>query len=159
MLENDQLVFNRYLSNEGIEIMTCILKNNVWASTVAICHAIDEISDCIECPKADDMKGFIDLKVRNILVQVQDLDRFILLLSELYYWKFFLQPIMLTFSVSIAAFFYLYVDWTSGLGTAFLTYSQLYILCDIGNEVVTAVMCTHYYLKSTHLPNNSFDFV
>lgn len=29
--------------------------------------------------------------------------------------------------------------WTPGLGVAFLTYSQLYILCDIGNEVDAAV--------------------
>lgn len=88
---------------------------------------------------------------------------FTLQLSNLYYWKFFLQPLLLTFSVSLAIFFYLYVsesncvgflktfvkiepfnislqvDWTSGLGTAFLTYTQLYILCDIGNEVESAV--------------------
>ncbi|XP_031639326.1 uncharacterized protein LOC116351370 [Contarinia nasturtii] len=120
--------------NIGIEIITCILKNNVWASTVVICYSIDEISEFIEHPEGD-MKRFIDLKFRNILIQVQDLDRFILGLSQLYYWKFFLQPIMLTFSVSFAIFFYLYGDWTSGLGTAFLTYTQLYILCDIGNEV------------------------
>lgn len=64
--------------NLGIEIITCILKNNVWASTVAICHAIDEISEYIEYPKGD-MKRFIDLKFRNILIQVQDLDRYVIL--------------------------------------------------------------------------------
>lgn len=30
--------------------------------------------------------------------------------------------------------------WTSGIGVAFITYMQLYILCDIGNEAVAAVI-------------------
>lgn len=60
--------------NLGIEIITCILKNNVWASTVAICYSIDEISDSIQSPAAN-LKTIIDLKFRNILIQVQDLDR------------------------------------------------------------------------------------
>lgn len=63
-----------FSGNIGIEIITCILKNNVWASTIAICHAIDVISECIEHPE-NDMKRLIDLKLRNILIQVQDLDR------------------------------------------------------------------------------------
>lgn len=96
--------------NLGIEVITCIMKNNVWASTVAIGHAIDEISHCVESPDKDETRRSIDLKFRNILVQVQDLDRFILQLSDLYYWKFFLQPIMLTLSVSLAVFFYMYVS-------------------------------------------------
>lgn len=62
--------------NIGIEIITCILKNNVWASTVAICHSIDDISESLECPNVGAMSRVIDLKFRNILIQIQDLDRF-----------------------------------------------------------------------------------
>lgn len=60
--------------NIGIEIITCIMKNTVWAATVAICYAVDEISQFLESPKSQP-KYFMDCKFRNILIQVQDLDR------------------------------------------------------------------------------------
>lgn len=60
--------------NIGIEIITCILKNNVWASTGAICYSIDDISNSIQSP-AVNLKRSVDLRFRNILVQAQDLDR------------------------------------------------------------------------------------
>lgn len=63
--------------NIGIEIVTCMLKNNVWASTGAICYSVDTISEAIERPEGH-MKRIIDLKFRNILMQVQDHDRYVL---------------------------------------------------------------------------------
>lgn len=93
--------------------------------------------------------------------------RFILDLSELYYWKFFIQPFLLTYAMPLAVFFYKFVsnrnffcnnakfifrcqikellfveqtDWVAGLGSAFLCYAQLIILCDIGNSVVSSVI-------------------
>lgn len=60
--------------NIGIEIITCILKNNVWAATEAIGYSIDEFSGAIESSEFKLIR-MIDLKFRNILVQVQDFDR------------------------------------------------------------------------------------
>lgn len=78
------MILDSYFPDKGIEIITCILKNNVWASTVAICHAIDEISKCIKDPKPNEkMKRSIDLKLRNILIQVQDLDRYVYSLENM----------------------------------------------------------------------------
>ncbi|XP_031627340.1 uncharacterized protein LOC116343436 isoform X2 [Contarinia nasturtii] len=122
------------IPNLLIEIGTCMLKNYVWTFTVVIGHSIDKISQSLEHPQGDE-KTKIDLLYRNILIQIQDYDRFILEMSDVYYWKFFLQPFFLTFSVSLAVFLYLYGDYFSGLGLAFFTYIQLYILCDIGNDV------------------------
>lgn len=65
--------------NIGIEVITCILKNNVWACTVAICHSIAELSDALEQTE-EDMTRYINTKFRNILIQVQDLDRFVSIL-------------------------------------------------------------------------------
>lgn len=60
--------------NIGIEIITCMLKNTVWACTVAICHSIDEISELLVKSKPNS-SNIITSRFRNILVQVQDLDR------------------------------------------------------------------------------------
>lgn len=59
--------------NVGIEIITCILKNTVWASTVVICHSIDEFSNITVNFES---KESINCHFRNILIQVQDLHRY-----------------------------------------------------------------------------------
>lgn len=57
----------------GLEIVTSMLKNTVWASTVAIKLAIDEISDQLTIP--DRPMNTISCQFRNVLIQTQDLDR------------------------------------------------------------------------------------
>lgn len=167
--------------NIGIEVIQSILKNTVWASTVAIVYSIDEFSANFTKSTSTPLR---DRYFRNIVRQVQDLDRYVPLwaifksiavvahnlvlflwsyiskLSHLFYWKFFVQPIMLIFAISLSFFFGLYVSvdfyvnlvkltifttlpgqgiWTPGYGLAFFSYSQLYILCDIGDEIDSAV--------------------
>lgn len=64
--------------NIGLEIITCILKNNIWVSTVAIGHSVDEYTqEIIENKNKDRFtdRVFNVLEFRNILIQVQDLDR------------------------------------------------------------------------------------
>lgn len=60
--------------NLGIETITCILKNNVWVSTVVIGHSIEEFSDYITQTEPKLLR-VVHCQFRNILVQVQDLDR------------------------------------------------------------------------------------
>lgn len=60
--------------NFGIEIAMCMLKNTVWATAVAICFSIDEFTDSIiQSKPARD----IDKEFRNILIQLQDYDRYV----------------------------------------------------------------------------------
>lgn len=68
--------------NIGIEIMTCMLKNTIWACVVAIGHSIDEVSEIIH--KVDSTSDLefgrrsrqrVKLQFRNILIQAQDYDR------------------------------------------------------------------------------------
>lgn len=70
------LCFIGLTGNIGIEIPTCMLINSVWITTVTICHAIDEITERLNEP-ARNTKIAIDYCFRNILIQVQDLDRFV----------------------------------------------------------------------------------
>lgn len=60
--------------NIGIEIITCLLKDTIKMSTIVICQSIDELSEFIEKSKSDD-ENYIDHQYRNILIQVQDLNR------------------------------------------------------------------------------------
>lgn len=62
----------------AIEIMQLMLKNTVWASTVAICHSIDELSLAIEHSNVSSTIT-IDYLFRNILIQVQDVSRYALI--------------------------------------------------------------------------------
>lgn len=59
--------------NIGIEIITCLLKNSVWASVLIICSSIDEFFDLEKFKSLSNTT--IDYKFRNILIQIQDLDR------------------------------------------------------------------------------------
>lgn len=76
-------LFMTYFGATGnivIEIIQIIFKNTVWAITVAICHSVDEFSMAIEnLDSTPTSRRFIDYSFRNILVQIQDLDRYILL--------------------------------------------------------------------------------
>lgn len=89
-------------------------------------------------------------------------------LSDNSYWELFIKPISLVFGISISIYFYLYVSktwdyeslwlaqtltrwihdfwcliwkgiWLSGLGTALFYYTQLFIQCDFGDAVKSAV--------------------
>lgn len=62
--------------NIGIEIATCLFKNSVWASTVAIRHSINDFSAVIETSLKTPAK-ILDYRFRNILMQVQDYDRYV----------------------------------------------------------------------------------
>lgn len=61
-------------SNIGIEILNCILKNAVWSSANAVCYSIDELSPILRKSKQISSK-VIDYRLRNIVIQVQDIDR------------------------------------------------------------------------------------
>lgn len=119
------------VGNVGIEIATCILNNGVFISASAICHEIDGISQRIREHREWNATAGIDYYFRNIIVQVEDFDRFVNVefdqhalvyaleyfhfwfLSrgrELFHWRLFLQPILLSIGIAIALFFYLSVS-------------------------------------------------
>lgn len=114
--------------NFGIEVATSMTKNSIWSCAIAIGHSVVQLTESVENTRS---KRIIDYNFRNILVQVQDFDwlvtktitgiqalfysfnyyyRFILESTSVWYWKLFLQPYMLTFGVSLALFFNLYVS-------------------------------------------------
>lgn len=80
------------VGNIGIEMITCMLKNSVWAITVAICHTIDVISESAEQSaeqsaeesaeqsaekSASAPTDILNCYMRNLSIQVRDLDRYV----------------------------------------------------------------------------------
>lgn len=63
------------LGNLGVEIITNLLKNTVWVCTTVVGQSIHEISILLENTKRKQTTRHIEHRFRNILVQVQDLDR------------------------------------------------------------------------------------
>lgn len=61
--------------NVFIEVSACLLKNSIWMTAAAICHSIDEISEKIKKTVSNTEMYCIEYSFRNILIQVQDLDR------------------------------------------------------------------------------------
>lgn len=76
LLNQSFMAFMVVAGNIGIAIPTCMLNNSVWIVTVTICHAIDELTEILN-GLASDSKTGIDYCFRNILIQVQDLDRYV----------------------------------------------------------------------------------
>lgn len=62
------------LGTIGVEIMTCMLKDTISATTVAVGYALQQLSDMLESANQKSSKT-IDGYLRNILIQVQDYDR------------------------------------------------------------------------------------
>lgn len=62
-------------ANIGIEVLNCILANTVWTNAIVICYSIDEISRILQNSKQHSV-GIVDYRFRNIVMRVQDADRY-----------------------------------------------------------------------------------
>lgn len=113
----------------GSEMMTCVLKNNVSVAAAIIENSLHEFGDHlidIDFPRE------CNWQLRNILVKIMDYNRFVgsqlsnsfqqklkvnscrlvVDITKLYYWKFFLQPGLLMYSVVMGIFLYMTVSFS-----------------------------------------------
>lgn len=81
------------MANISIEIIQFMLKNSVWATTVAICHSIDEFSTILENHKFKETEQHF----RNILVQIQDLERYVQYFGRIHILELFLLHLNIIF--------------------------------------------------------------
>lgn len=143
----------------SIELINCLLKNNIYAAKASIIYSLGVVSGMVKQNSTDTSQ--IRMEWRNVMLRLRDYDRFIAELRDLHYWKFLVQPIMLTYSVAASLLCYYVVshwstmriwirewnvidsikqdNWTSGVGFAMVCYLQIFILCDVGNGVENAV--------------------
>lgn len=84
------------------EMATCISNNTVLLCSEIVCFNCDEFGEYLKKRKNSTAETAAHLK--QILQQIQDLDRFILEMKEVYYWRLFTAPVLIVYSVSISIF-------------------------------------------------------
>lgn len=95
------VIFVGVLAITGIEGTTCMIVNNFEAMADLTCFSMKQFSERLRHGKFD----YADkMEFRDILVRLQDLEAYFAELKELYYWRFFLQPMITTGCVSLAIF-------------------------------------------------------
>lgn len=99
----------------AIELMNCIFKNNIYAAKESIIYSLDELGTMLRENTTFSMQ--MQMEFRNVLIKIQDLDRFLIELCDIYYWKFFLQPIFLAYGVSASLLCYYVVSGNSNDST------------------------------------------
>lgn len=86
----------------AIEMTSCIINN-----TIMLCSEIISL-DCADITNklniGEVSKTEILAELRNVFVKYQDLDRYVLDMSELYYWRMFSAPVLIVYSVSMSIF-------------------------------------------------------
>lgn len=84
----------------AIEIISCIVNNTYSVMVDLTCHSMREFSKNFNNVGTEQNKaGF-----RNICLRLQDIEKYIATLKEIYYLKFLLQPILVTCCVSLAIY-------------------------------------------------------
>lgn len=90
------------VGNLAIETTSCIINNTILLCSEIISFDCRELTDQIENGNSTQIKILAGL--RNVFIKFQDLDRFILEMSNLYYWRMLSAPVLITYSVSMSVF-------------------------------------------------------
>ncbi|XP_055317947.1 uncharacterized protein LOC129576629 [Sitodiplosis mosellana] len=117
----------------SIETTSCVINN-----TIMLCADIINL-DCSELTNQLENGGVSKVKMltklRNIFMKYEDLDQYLVDMTDLNYWRMFSAPILIVYSVSISTFCQYALRFPCGYGFAILTYSQLLIMCYMGNNI------------------------
>lgn len=164
----------------AIETTSCIINNTVMLCSEIISLDCIQLGDDLEMETASKTK--IVSKLRNIFMKYQDMDRYILEMCDLYYWRMFSAPILIVYSVSISIFcqyavnilpfticpeklgffnvskLFKQLGFPCGYGFAILTYAQLIIICYMGNNVCEAVRSFSSEFPRIIIPQNFLFF-
>lgn len=92
----------------SFEFLICMLKNSVIVTVAAINCQIEELDESLT---SNDRMNIEQIKrFHNVLVQIQDFDRYVQSLTNLFYWKFLLVPILFVYSVASSLFLFMTVS-------------------------------------------------
>lgn len=105
-----------------IENMFCVIGNTYSVMTEIICFNMREFSGGL---RAKSFSYQQKMQLRNVFVQLQDLEGYFIEVNDLYYWKFFLQPITTTVCVAIAVFSQKFVSYVPAPGVQLNSYTKI----------------------------------
>lgn len=86
----------------SIEITSCIINNTILLCSEIISLDCTNITNKLNFGSTSQIEILAEL--RNVFVKIQDLDRYVLDMSELYYWRMFSAPVLIVYSVSMSIF-------------------------------------------------------
>lgn len=93
----------------AIEMASVIINNAVEMSSDVIEMYVDKLTSMlVQAKQVDPLK--LTQIFRNIIIQIQDYDRFIQELSEIYYYRFLYGPFALGFGTAFCVFTKYYVS-------------------------------------------------
>lgn len=94
------------------EILSCMINNTYAVMTDMVCFNMSEFSDGLLQPAFSEQSK---MALRNIIVQLQDLEAYLNAVKRIYYWKFFLQPPLTTGCVALGIFSQMIVSYCCAL--------------------------------------------
>lgn len=86
----------------ALEVLACMLNNTYVAMADLTCFNMQTFS--VGLRGSGHFTEQQKREFRNVIVKLQDLEAYLAELNSIYYWKFFLQPILTTICVSIGIF-------------------------------------------------------
>lgn len=95
----------------SIEILTSLIDNKYVVMSELACYSMEKFSAELTAGTFTDQN---EADLRNIFVRLQDIENYSAELNGVYYWRFFLQPVLTTPCVSLAIFAQLEVRSTGG---------------------------------------------
>lgn len=90
------------------EILSCMINNTYTVMTDMLCFNMRGFSDGLHPVTFSDQSK---IAMRNIFVQLQDLEAYLNAVNGIYYWKFFLQPPLTTGCVALGIFSQMIVSY------------------------------------------------
>lgn len=90
-----------FVASVAIEISNCVIINAITVMSDLACCSMQQFSAGLV---AGTFTVQNKAQLRDIFVRLQDLENYVNLFNDVYYWKFFLQPFTTTPCVSLAIF-------------------------------------------------------
>lgn len=91
-----------YATFFGAELILQMIKNTIWAQAAIVFHDFNELNGLLDEKSIDELE--LKSQLRNIFAKIADNNRYLNDFIDLYYWRFFLQSTLITFSVGLSVF-------------------------------------------------------
>ncbi|XP_031632756.1 uncharacterized protein LOC116346703 [Contarinia nasturtii] len=118
-----------------IELCQCMTYNTVELCASCIELNGEKLSEMLQVDRQSIRSGAL---FRNILLQIRDFDEYLLEFSDVFYWKTFLGPPLLTFGATYGIFAQWILEFPAGYGNAVVSYIALLVICYMGENIKTA---------------------
>lgn len=86
-------------------------------------------------------------ELAKFVYMMEDYQSYVNSFNEIFYWKHLLQPTFTTYCVAIGIFCQYSNDWSAGYGFAAFYCLQIFVLCNVGQHIISAVIWSFWLMK------------